>query len=331
MKPAALPLLALALGVLAPQAAFGTDSAGQQGLEISRKAVRTLAPVAIWPQGAPAIAGWPGYEHPPVREQVQGDDGVIINVTDPTYEPYLPARGTGNGSAVIIAPGGGFRLLDIAPCRELAAWFAERGIAAFVLKYRLEPTIGDRKTMQALLWELRRNVPGKAGVADGMEALRQIRARASDYAIAPDRIGVIGFSAGGHVAGMMAAASDPATRPDFAGLIYGMPYEGDLIELPPATLPPTLDALASPFTAPPLTPAPGHLPPTFMAMAQDDKAAEIGFRAYYDRLYAAGYRPELHLYQRGGHGFSIRPSGNTTDRFAEQFVAWMQVVGFGAD
>ncbi len=321
-----LSVLALASGA-APARAETGDVVGA-GAVAPASSVKRLAPVRIWPEGAPEIPGWPGYEHPPVQEERDAATGVLTNVTDPTYAAYLPPAARASGAGVVIAPGGGFRLLDMTMCEDLAQWFAERGIAAFVLKYRVAPMVGDRKAMQKLLWEMRRNVPGKAGVADGMEALRLIRAHAREYGLKPHRLGVIGFSAGGHVAGMMAAAPDPASRPDFAGLIYGMPYEGDLIELPPASLPPTLEALMHPFDAPPPTPAPDRLPPQFMAMAQDDVAAAAGFRAYYDRLFAAGYRPELHLYAKGGHGFHLGSKDTTAALFADEFRAWLEVEGF---
>ncbi|MBT0669929.1 alpha/beta hydrolase [Novosphingobium profundi] len=320
-------LAAGALALLAPGA--GLAQTADAGRTVSAPdAIRQEAPVRIWPEGAPAIPGWPGYDHPAVREQRQPGTDLLLNVTDPTYTAYLPAMGRARGAGVVIAPGGGFRVLDIAMCEDLAKWFAARGIAAFVLKYRTAPWVGDRAEMQKRLWEMRRNVPGKAGVADGLEALRLIRARAADYAVRPERVGVIGFSAGGHVAGMMAAASDPEARASFAGLIYGMPYEGDLIELPPANLPPTLASLMAPVGAPPPRPAPDRLPPQFLAMAQDDVAAQDGFRTYYDRLFAAGYRPELHLYAKGGHGFRLGSKDTTAARFAEQFVDWLEVEGF---
>ncbi|MET0363061.1 MAG: alpha/beta hydrolase [Sphingobium sp.] len=290
----------------------------------AQSAVRVLAPVKIWPGGVRAVEGWPGYDHAPVTETLSADGDTVTNVSDPTFQPFLPAPGKASGTAVIIAPGGGFRQLSIRKeGTELAQWLAERGVAAFVLKYRLAPIAGEMRAFQKMLWGLPRGLPGKAAVVDGLEALRLIRAQAETYGIRANRIGVIGFSAGGHVAGMMAVDPDPAVRPDFAGLIYGMPYEGELVALPAPFLPQGFAALEAPLTAPPRTPAPGHLPPLFMAMAQDDRAAEIGFRAFYDRLYDAGYRPELHLYQRGGHGFGMRPQGSTSDRFAEQFFDWM--------
>jgi acetyl esterase/lipase len=312
---AVVALVSPAVGRAAPQAPASSE-------------VRALAPVKVWSGTPRPIPGWPGYEHPAVTETLSPDGMFVTNVTEPTYQAFLPPAGKATGTGVVIAPGGGFRLLSIRKeGTELAQWFAERGVAAFVVKYRTAPIVGEMKAFQQMLWSLPRGLPGKAGEADGLEALRVIRAHAGDYGVRPDRIGVIGFSAGGHVAGMMAVAADPSVRPNFAGLIYGMPYEGTLVSLPAPFLPQDFAALERPLTAPPPRPAPDRLPPLFMAMAQDDRAAEIGFRAFYDRLYDAGYRPELHLYQRGGHGFSMRPQGTTADLFADQFLAWMKSEG----
>ncbi|HEX7874673.1 MAG TPA: alpha/beta hydrolase [Sphingobium sp.] len=314
-----LLLIAATLVLSVPPAAAQAETASA-----TQAPIRTLPPVKIWPGGVRAVAGWPGYDHGPVTETLSADGDTVTNVSDPTFQPFLPAPGRASGTAVIIAPGGGFRQLSIRKeGTELAQWLAARGVAAFVLKYRIAPITGEMRAFQKMLWGLPRGLPGKAAVVDGLEALRLIRAQAKSYGIRVDRIGVIGFSAGGHVAGMMAVDPDASARPDFAGLIYGMPYEGELVALPAPFLPQGFAALEAPLTAPPRTPAPGRLPPLFMAMAQDDRAAEIGFRAFYDRLYDAGYRPELHLYQRGGHGFGMRPQGSTSDRFADQFFDWM--------
>lgn len=291
-------------------------------------AVRPLDPVRIWPNGAPPVKGWPGYAHPPVAEATSADGTFVSNVSDPTYQAFLPAPDKASGTAVIVAPGGGFRGHSIRTTgTEIAQWLAQRGIAAFVLKYRTVPVAGDMAETRRALQSLPRGVPGRAAVADGLEALRQIRVRAAEYGIRQDRVGVVGFSAGGHVAGMMAIAADPAVRVDFAGLIYGMPYEADLVALPEPFLV-SDTAPRDPGSPRPPVPGPERLPPIFMAMAQDDTAAGTGFRMFYDRLFGAGYRPELHLYQRGGHGFGLSPQGGTSDLFAAQFLAWMQGEGF---
>jgi len=292
--------------------------------------VSVLAPVAVWPKGAPQEPGWPGKIAEPVTEEVR-EDGHLFNVTVPTYQAFLPPAGKANGAAVIVAPGGGFRLLAMqGEGVAVAQWLAAHGVAAFVLKYRLiqsprgETNEAMRKRVNA---SLAPGVGGNPGVADGLEALRVIRARAGEYAIDPQRIGAVGFSAGGHVAGMMALAARPEDRPNFAGLIYGMPFVSPLPALPPANLPYPPGTPREVWLQPPAKPAPGRLPPQFMALAQDDLVAGLGFRAYYDALYEAGYRPEMHLYQRGGHGFGARFIGGTTDHWLDEFLWWIEGEG----
>jgi acetyl esterase/lipase len=204
---------------------------------------------------------------------------------------------------------------------------AVRGIAAFVLKYRLVqllPGESAEAMRQRLNRTMRNGWQGEPASADGIQALRLIRSRAARYGIDPHRIGVVGFSAGGHVAGMMALAEDPADRPDFAGLIYGMPFFTPPPPLPPANLPFPPGTPSEVWLQPKPTPAPGALPPLFMAGAQDDVIAGSGFRAYYDALFTAGYRPELHLFDRGSHGFGMKPQGTTSDHWIEEFHWWLE-------
>lgn len=293
-----------------------------------------LAPMPVWPAGVPSMKGWPGLAPAtdkrlakvPVREDLRENGEQVWNVTVPTLQPFLPDPAKANGMAVVIAPGGGFRLLAIHhEGTRVARWLAARGVAAFVLKYRLiqsppgETNEAMRQRVQATLAP---GVGGIPGVEDGMEALRIVRANAAKWKIDPKRVGVMGFSAGGHVAGMTMLAPNVAERPDFAALIYGMPF-GETPPIPPANLPSPDSASKEPWLLPPPTPAPGRLPPMFMVMAQDDRAVELGFRAFYDRLFAAGYRPELHLYQRGGHGFGMATRGTTADHWIDEFGYWL--------
>ncbi|KQM19027.1 alpha/beta hydrolase [Novosphingobium sp. Leaf2] len=305
--------------------ALGAAPAG-----IAADGVRVLAPVAVWPKGAPEEAGWPGKAAVSVREEVR-ENGNLFNVTVPSYQAFLPPPGKATGAAVILAPGGGFRLLAMkTEGVDVAQWLAAHGVAAFVLKYRLiqtppgETNEAMRKRVNATLAP---GVGGNPGVVDGLEALRTIRGRASEYGIDPKRIGVAGFSAGGHVAGMMALAPNIADRPAFAGLIYGMPFTAPLPAIPPANLPFPPGTPKEPWLQPTATPAPERLPPLFMAQAQDDVVVGMGFRTFYEALYAAGYRPEVHLYQRGGHGFGARFIGGTTDHWLDEFVWWLDGEG----
>ena len=128
---------------------------------------------------------------------------------------------------------------------------------------------------------------------------------------------------------MMALATAP-NRADFAGIIYGAPFLRKLPDLPPANLPPAPGTPVEPWLAPPPVPAPGALPPLFLAMAQDDVLVSKGFRDFYSGLYAAGYRPELHLYYRGKHGFGMTPQGSTSDHWIDEFQWWLEAQGLAA-
>lgn len=297
------------------------------GMAAKAAGVRELAPVPVWPGGVPSMEGWPGKLDIPVSEELRENGEQVLNVTVPTLQPFLPDPERAMGAAVIVAPGGGFRLLAIHHEGTRAArWLAERGIAAFVLKYRViqSPPGETDAQMRSRVQAMNSGAGGIPGVEDAAEALRIVRTNAASWGIDPGKVGIVGFSAGGHVAGMTMFAADPANRPAFAGLIYGMPFGTPDPVIPPANLPFPEGAPKEPWLQPKPTPAPGRLPPVFMAMAQDDLAVGQGFRAFYDRLFAAGYRPELHLYQRGNHGFGMATRRTTADRWIEQFGWWIE-------
>lgn len=290
--------------------------------------VQELAPMPVWPAGVPSMKGWPGLTTVPVQEELRAEGEQAWNVTVPTLQPFFPAPEKANGMAVMIAPGGGFRLLAIHhEGSRVARWFAERGVAAFVLKYRLiqSPPGETNEEMRARVQAtLAPGVGGIPGSEDAAEALRIIRANAARWKIDPKKVGAVGFSAGGHIVGMtMFGPQDE--RPNFAGMIYGMPFGDPGPAIPPANLPYPEGTPSEPWLQPPATPAPGRLPPMFLAMAQDDLAVGIGFRAFYDKLFAAGYRPEMHLYARGKHAFGVVQNNITADRWPQQFLAWAEM------
>ncbi len=272
------------------------------------------------------MQGWPGLAPVPVTEELRENGEQVWNVTVPTLQPILPDPAKATGTAVIIAPGGGFRLLAIHhEGTRVARWLAEHGIAAFVLKYRLIQALPG-ETNDAMRTRVQSMASGSGGIPgtqDGEEALRIVRANAAKWGIDPKRVGIVGFSAGGHVAGMTMFAANPADRPDFAGLIYGMPFGNPEPVIPPANLPFPEGTPKEPWLQPKPAPVPGRLPPMFLAMAQDDLAVGQGFRAFYDKLFAAGYRPEMHLYARGSHGFGMAQRGTTSDIWLEQFGRWI--------
>ena len=290
--------------------------------------VRALMPMPVWPDGVPSMPGWAGLADVPVEEELREEGEQLWNVTVPTLQPFLPDPEKANGMAVIIAPGGGFRLLAIHhEGTRVARWFASRGVAAFVLKYRLiqsPPGETNEQMRQRVQETLAPGIGGVPGVEDAAEALRIVRANAARWNIDSKKVGVMGFSAGGHVAAMT-MFGPLAERPAFAGLIYGMPFGEPGPEIPPANLPYPDGTPNEPWLQPPATPAPNRLPPMFLAMAQDDLAVGIGFREFYDRLFAAGYRPELHLYARGKHAFGLVQHNITADLWPQQFLAWVEM------
>ncbi|ATW03395.1 alpha/beta hydrolase [Sphingorhabdus sp. YGSMI21] len=296
---------------------------------VSSTGVRELAPVPVWPDGVPSMAGWPGLTNVPVTEELRENGEQVWNVTVPTLQPFLPDPNKANGMAVVIAPGGGFRLLAIHhEGTRVARWFAARGVAAFVLKYRLiqtPPGESNEQMRQRVQQTLAPGIGGEPGVADAKESLRIVRANARRWQISPAKIGVVGFSAGGHIAAMT-MFGPLAERPAFAGMIYGMPFSDPAPEIPAANLPYPEGTPSEPWLQPPATPAPDRLPPMFLAMAQDDLAVGIGFRAFYDKLFAAGYRPEMHLYGKGEHAFGMAKSDITADLWPEQFLSWAEMV-----
>jgi acetyl esterase/lipase len=270
---------------------------------------RILPPVRLWQGEAPGMRDWAGRSATPVKESISADGEEIINVTDPSYQAYLPDAAHATGTALIIAPGGAFQFLSIRKEGILVAdWLARHGIAAFVLKYRLVQREKPDPATRSGIQNIPMSVVSAPAVADGKQSLRLIRAHARDYGIDPHRVGAIGFSAGGHVVSMMALDADALERPDFVAAIYGNPFLRKMPDLPPAA-------------------APGALPPFFLALAQNDMLDGPSFRQFYDALFAAGYRPELHLYIRGNHGFGMKKQGSTSDHFIEECFWWLEAQG----
>jgi endo-1,4-beta-xylanase len=251
------------------------------------------AAIPVWPHGAPgseARAAEP--------EKVEGTN--ISNVHAPTITPFIPAADTSSGVAVLIAPGGGHSKLCLGhEGYALAQWFQERGIAAFVLKYRLAREPGSTYTIQ------------EHAMADTRRALRIIRSRAQEWQVNPDRIGVMGLSAGGELAAFAAMTNDS-----------GDAKAADPIER--ASCRPDFQALIYPGTSGLFTAEKG-MPPLFIACGYGDRPdiAE-GMAQLYLKYKAAGVKAELHIYGNAGHGFGYRP-GTTTAAGAWplRFTEWL--------
>lgn len=236
----------------------------------------------------------------------------LRSVTVPTLTAFLPDDSIHTGTAVIVCPGGGLFTLAIDyEGLEVARWLCQRGIAAFVLKYRLIPTTLDNdgflvyfnallQDMPRLLELARQHTP--IVLADGQRAVSMVRQRAGEWGILPDRIGMLGFSAGAFVTVMTALQAAGESRPDFIASIYGALWEN-------------LES-ADP------------LPPLFIALADDDSIAVEPSLQLYSAWHKANSPVEMHIYARGGHGFAMRNQNPAAEAWIERLYEWMQVQGF---
>ena len=250
--------------------------------------------VNIWPGVAPGSENWTQKEKMAENTPV---GTVVFNVVTPTLTIYLPPPTKATGTGIIIAPGGAFVALAIdLEGHDVARWLQERGIAAFVLKYRI------MEKRQEGIPQMNMDEAGKFGIADGMQALKVVRQHAAEWGISPDRVGFLGFSAGGMVASGVLLQQDAAARPNFAAPIYG-----------------------APFGVMPAIPA--SLPPIFLAWAQDDPVVLDAVVKFYDALKAAGQKPELHIFSAGGHGFGMRKQGTSSDHWIDAFYYWLEAQG----
>lgn len=255
------------------------------------------AEMLLWPAGAPGSEGKDSLE---VITTSQGGERNINNVHQPTIMPFLPAAGKSNGAAVVIAPGGGHKVLcSTHEGTNVARWLADHGTAAFVLKYRLAEEPGSTYTVD------------KDAVGDMHRAIRFVRSRAGEWKINPAAVGVMGFSAGGEVCAISSmhpdapdsSAADPLDRPgdkpDFQALIY-------------------------PGRSGRIVPT-GDSPPAFLAASSNDRPdISEGLTKVYLDFKKAGVAVELHLYADGGHGFGYREATTgPVSHWIERFEEWL--------
>ena len=243
---------------------------------------------------------------------VRGEGRSVRNVTIPTLTPFLPEAGKANGAAVVVAPGGGFMALSMDhEGYKVARQLADRGIAAFVLKYRLIPTPADQQEAnRAIIARLGAAFRGGPDVPklekpeateDAITALRMVRADAAKWGVDPARVGMIGFSAGAITALNTVLQAPADQRPAFFGYVYG-----------PQT------AVAVPADAPPM----------FDAIAMDDQLFQTMGFPIAEAWHKAKRRVEIHGYQKGYHGFGLGRPGTTTTLLMDEFHAWLAMQGF---
>ncbi len=256
--------------------------------------------IPLYPGPAPGSEDW---DWPETEEPRKDEIRRLANITRPALAVYLPEKAKANGTAVIVVPGGGFRILAINhEGEDVARKLNEWGVAAFVLKYRVMRT-GDAAGNDKAEMDRRRTQAMAFGAADGLAAIQLVRQRAAEWGVRTDRIGILGFSAGGYVTARAAVDGRGSSRPDFAAPVYA-------------------------YTAGDLT-APPNAPPLFLVHADDDKTVPV--LPHSVRLYQewkkAGVPVEMHVYAQGGHGFGMLRKNLPVDGWTDRLREWMAAQG----
>ena len=270
---------------------------------------RAQSAIPLWANGAPGALG-------------------TTPTDQPQMTPYLPPEGTANGTAVVIFPGGGYQHLSMEKeGSDVANWLAGAGVTTFVVRYRLGPSY-HHPTM----------------LGDAQRAIRIARARAAEWSIDPRRLGVIGFSAGGHLASTTgthfdagnASSADPieraSSRPDFMLLLYpvitmradSVTHAGSRLNLLGPSPSPELERLLSNETQ--VTP---QTPPTFIVHTEDDRTVPVqNALLFYDALKRNGVQAEMHVFEHGPHGFGLAPANPVLSVWTTLCETWMRQHGW---
>jgi acetyl esterase/lipase len=276
-----------------------------------------MTPIAIPAQPGAIVLGTGALPGATVQESWHSQYGSVFarNVTAATLTPFLPDPAKATGAAVIVAPGGGFRTLSMNnEGWDVAKALADKGVAAFVLKYRLNQTPADMAAFERSMAQMfsegatAARAPAQQDpavtlapqIADARAAFALVRARAREWHVAPERIGMAGFSAGAMLT-MATALHGQDARPAFIANIYG-----------------PLAAVTVPAGAPPL----------FVALAADDPLFGKGGFGLIDSWRSAGRPVEFHLFEQGGHGFGMYPKTTTSTGWFDAFARWLAMHGY---
>jgi acetyl esterase/lipase len=283
---------ALSLASLTPQITAATD-----GKEIR-----------LWPGVAPGSETWTRTE---VRFNDPASGGEAIrNVVDPSITVYRPT--TANGTGIIVGPGGAFHVLSWQKEGvEIAEWLNSKGITVFLLKFRLADTgkteTEYRATMNKVFRDARSEfnkayeamlVHARIAHADGLQAMRIVRERHAQWNLKADRIGIMGFSSGAGIAVAVGMSENASSRADFVASVYG---------------------------ASPLGTVSANAPPLFLACAGDDRVLPVAGNLETAAAWAKAGRPvEMHVFEKGGHGFALRAKKLPVDNWAALFERWLE-------
>ena len=269
--------------------------------------------MALWPKGAPGEKGDIGVEKDTTKpgEGLVGGKPVVRigNVSVPTLTIYRPPKHKNTGAAVVVCPGGGYRILAMdLEGTEVCQWLNSAGITAVLLKYRVPARQGLERYA--------------APLQDAQRALGLVRFHAAEWHIDSKRIGIMGFSAGGHLSAVASTRFEKRTydpvdeadqvscRPDFTMLVY----------------PAYLIRKEGPDLSPELT-VTSNTPPTFIVQAEDDHVRVENSLFYYLALKKAGVPAEMHLFASGGHGYGLRESDKAVVSWPKRAVEWMRKLG----
>jgi acetyl esterase/lipase len=298
-------------GVGATENALGPQTTSPAPAETTHQVIR------LWTNAPPGSEQWTQKE---IEYGNPGGRGVR-NVVDPSITVFLPDPSTATGASVIIAPGGGFRFLQWNnEGTNVAEYLQKHGVASFVLRYRTTDT-GTNEAFAQMNAQARGAIPPDSpqpatgapygggpeaikkvqplSLADGHQAMRIVRQRAGEWRLDPQKIGIMGFSAGGYVAVTVALDNKSDTRPNFVGSVYS------------CCLGPTFEV-------------PSEAPPLFIASAQNDPISNRSGPALFAAWTAANKPAEIHIYQQGGHGFGTRPRNQPVDTWLDRFGEWLR-------
>jgi acetyl esterase/lipase len=283
--------------------------------------IRAQEIINLWPEEIPFSTGT-------ITEEEYTDAGHVMNIQDPTITVYLPEKEKATGAAVVICPGGGYRLLAIKhEGHDIARWFNEFGVAGIVVKNRL-PTS--------------ENITNKSEVAmtDALRAVRMVRSKAKDWGIEADKIGIMGFSAGGHLASTVGThydlgvldSKDPiqhySSRPDFMILMYPVINMTDATFMHLGSMrnllgeQPAREQMIRFSNELQVT---EDTPPTILIHSTDDKGVPVANSIrFYEALIDHGVSAELHIFNSGGHGYGLgRKDGTSHNFWPENVKRWM--------
>ncbi len=268
------------------------------------------APIPLWEGVAPGEKGDIPAEHDTTKQNKEGkpEDGIIRlgDVSRPTITVFSPPAARNNGAAVVVCPGGGYSILayDLEGS-EVCEWLNSIGVTGVLLKYRVPARAGQPRYT--------------APLQDAQRAISMVRSRATEWKIDPTRIGILGFSAGGHLSAAAStnyetrtypegdAVDHESCRPDFTVLIYPayLTNDSDLTKLAPEIK------------------VNDHTPPAFLAQTEDDPVHVVNVLAYSLALKKANVPFELHVYPVGGHGYGLRQSPNQISHWPHLVELWM--------